>query len=657
MKDISSKTMSDITELLAKPCEDSIDTAIVVPNSSISTSSNFISDLDLHLQKRHKNFKTIFLNSKESTTMRHTLKAIIDGVTKEKSSSSKMRKITDENLDTVYDLDSDIDEEENGATYDRRLPYDLDIVEEWCKNQNNAEKGDVRVIIIFEDIDSYNLSLLSRLLKLCYSFVGKIPFKFVFNLGTTLKSLIKKLDTESTHFLRFTHFKLEQTDTVINKIVNEVIIHEDYLLGEELTRFILDRFTNSIKSVDEFLKILKIAKMTFFYSNPLSIIASKLFNKDRDLNLTPVYTKALRILPSFRNHINSMVEKGLSNSKEIQSLLTDDAALIDLLKESFRTHSTNASHFKSVYKLSTEILSRKAFKREKNFLEIYYKLSSRDEFVRIQFLNELISKLKENINTLPELKGILKEISQNSENDDLSQSLNSKLKLNVNFDELEKLSSQGNKASEHLALQFKVEFRKLKDAFFQSLDEFLKKNIKGDYRIATFNELYQFNDIKVIRNLLVPEYRDTIEEAAISHEVYLGDSNTGHFAIDRLNNTIDPILTILYQIYRETTLHLNIFDFYTAFKYSLNRDQVMKDLNDILDDENQVFESFLDDQKRFHFIYQFFNDVDISDDEKWDKITLALFLQKAGEMINSGFFRFLSKKKVAALEKASWKGL
>lgn len=658
MGDISSKILTDITKLISKPCDKHIDTAIVVPNSSIATSSVFFQQLDLHIRRKNKHFKTVLINSKESTTMRQILKTIVDSVTKEPS-STVIRKINDDDLnEDLFDIADDGSDDEINQNFDKRLPFDLDIVEEWCLNQNkNSKKNDVRIILMFEDIDSFNISLLNRLLKLCYSFVNKIPLKFIFNVGTNLKSFAKKLNNEMTHFLKFNHFKIEQTDTIINKIVNDVIISEDYLLGEDLTRFILNRFTNSIKTVDEFSKILKFAKMTFFYANPLSIIASKLFNKETDLNLTEPYFQSLRMLPSFKKYVNSIIEEPNFNSQKVKNLLDNDFVLVDLLKESFRIFSENSRHFKSIYKLSTEILSKKAFNKEKNFLEIYYKLSSKDEFVRIQFLNELISKLKENINDLDELKEILQEISEQAENDDICQSLISKLNLNLNFNELDKLSNQKNLPFEKLSLQLKIEFRKLKDSFFKTLDEFLKRNIKGDYRIAVFNEIYQFNDIDVIQINLVPNFKSNLQDQLINHENYLGESKTNVEVLDKLNNSMDPFLSNMYKIYRETTLHLNIFDFYTSFKYSLNKDEVMKDLNTILDDENQIFENYLNDKRRFHFIYQFFNEVDITNDEKWDKITLALFLQKCEEMISCGLFKFLTKKKLDTLEKSSWKDL
>ena len=125
--------------------------------------------------------------------------------------------------------------------------------------------------------------------------------------------------------------------------------------------------------------------------------------------------------------------------------------------------------------------------------------------------------------------------------------------------------------------------------------------------------------------------------------------------LERLNIILNPIICELFQIYRETSLNLNIYDFYQVFKNSLRSEEIMKLFMEILDNTD-LLEKYLNDADRFKFIYIFFNDADISNEMKFDKLMLVFFLQKCGELIDCGFLKQI-KRKGDSLEKCIWRGL
>ncbi|CCH42071.1 Origin recognition complex subunit 3 [Wickerhamomyces ciferrii] len=188
------------------------------------------------------------------------------------------------------------------------------------------------------------------------------------------------------------------------------------------------------------------------------------------------------------------------------------------------------------------------------------------------------------------------------------------------------------------------------------IENFIKSSFKNPFELV-LNECFQFNDFKILNSNLSPNFRSILEDSLINPELYINTriSNNSN-SMEILNSKINPILSELFQIYRETNLNLNIFDFYQVFKNSLNKDEILQKIMEILDDKNNILENYLNDEIRFKFIYKFFNDMDISNDLKWDKLTLVWFLQKCGELIDLGFCKQI-KRKGDTLEKNIWRGL
>jgi origin recognition complex subunit 3 len=649
LSDMSELTSQQIDSVIKTPISGNLDTCMLLSKSGFATSAVFLEQMKKYLEA-NESYKVITLNSKETTTMRLALKQLVNGITGEVS----MESVNDQNdeEDDDNDDDNDNEDDEEIKTFDKRHPWDLDIVEQWCqlhwqKTGTTIDDSDLRIVLILEDIESFELNLLNKFLILLHSYASALPLKLIFNIGNNVQSFAQKLSSEVSHMLSIHKLSIEQTDHIINRVVSDIIIPQDLMIGEELAKFILDRFKFSIKNVDELIKILTFSEMIHFFANELSLLP--FLEESEILQLHSDYFESLRQLPSFKRYINMMVLKKLPNDK-ILPLVHDNAATAAAFIKASRVYSNFVQTFRSIFKLLTEVLAQRSFKSEKNHMEYYFKLVIKDDFIRVQFINELLLLLGSI--SAEDLKEMMQEIEHLAQEDDFIHGLSFSLKQQVDITILDEF--QGDNFADKT--NYKIEAKKLIDRFTSTLGEFLKSKITRSDKII-FNEVFMLNDVDVVRLNLVPAIKDMRLDSLIYPENRLGDSKTGHEVIDRLNGLVKPVLTQMFSLYRETMLDLNIYDYYSAFKYSLRKDEIMRDINLILDDKDKVFESYLNDDLRFKYIYQFFNDTTLSEDEKWDRFTLALFLQKAEELVYCGFFKQRShaNKKAGSLEKALWK--
>lgn len=663
LDEISDQTLSGITSIVKSPIKtDVIDTALLLSSTSFSATSTFITQLGDHLGNEGGN-KVIRLSSKECNTIKITLKKIVSSILNDDSLETNGGIDDDSDEENGYsneeisDSEEDEDEEDeidySNGLQRRALPFDLDRIDDWCmqmfrRRGETFETTNLRVVLLFEDTDSFNMRLLNNLLRLLHCYNNRIPLKLIFNVGTSVENFAKKLDNELHYQFEFHQFKIEQTESILNKIVSEIIVENEYLIGNETVNFLLKRFENSARDINELLKSIKFLKMCFFFNQPLSVIGS-LYKQHGIPILSEKYYEAIRMMPSFKAHIEQLIRSEYTDQDEVLDLLSDDSALQKLVIKSTSDYLKNFDRFKSTFSIITNILTKYCKLSSRNYLEYFAKLTNMDDLIKNQFINEILMSLKRLESD--QVEQLLEEINQAAEKDELLQSFNLKIKANVDFASLK----SNFKDPEYSVIQYKIDFRKSLETLTSVFEFFLKNSFKNPFDML-FNEFFQLNGLDILKSTLIPQTRTVIEDALTDPELYINIKQDGASAIEKLNAKVNPVIAELFQIYRETSLNLNIYDFYEVFKNSLRKESIMKDLNEVLDSSDNLLEKFLNDDARFKFIYQFFNDVDISEDAKWDKLTLVLFLQKCGELIACGFLKQI-KRKGDSLEKCVWRGL
>lgn len=153
----------------------------------------------------------------------------------------------------------------------------------------------------------------------------------------------------------------------------------------------------------------------------------------------------------------------------------------------------------------------------------------------------------------------------------------------------------------------------------QLLEELFRRQFRAIdlnvfYEIFTLNGGLIWQRTELVENfenltlrLIRPKLRELLEQALCSAQLYL-------------NCKTQPLLVILFNIYREAPITINIYDFYTTFRALINR-----------------------------------LEFDVVDDATWNEMTYAWFLQNCTTLIQMGLLK--EKPKGDYLEKGLWRGI
>ncbi|CAN3372526.1 hypothetical protein DIURU_004977 [Diutina rugosa] len=162
------------------------------------------------------------------------------------------------------------------------------------------------------------------------------------------------------------------------------------------------------------------------------------------------------------------------------------------------------------------------------------------------------------------------------------------------------VDSAGFEKSNELEEIFKHSFRPIDDYVFYEIF-----TLDGGW-IRQHTELIEnYNNLTL--HLIRPPLRKSLEDALNDSSLYLGEAQR-------------PLLVQLFNIYREAPTNINIYDFYTTFRSLLNR---------------QDF-------------------VDVVDDNEWNRMTYAWFIQNCSTLVSMGFLK--EKPKGDFLDKSLWRG-
>lgn len=519
-----------------------IPTAIILPGSNIANHLLLFSQIYSCL-KNESGIHVVTLTSKECPNLKVALKIIVAQITKGAAGIQQLKE--EEEL-----------AEQDELHFDKRLRYDLDILAEWCRIQaknSNLPLESRRIVVSIDDADSFDISILTDLISMTQSYISQIPFKLVLSVSTSLDVFESKLAKSAIRMIYGKPFYADITNGV-QKIFNATILQfQPFVLGPKLFDALRTRQLESSHSVESAVTALKYICMSHFFSNPFSCIG---LDEKGDWELVPRadYCKAARMLPSFRQFVETTLQENFSSSKsDIEKLLLDDEYFLNLFKKSvkeFREHAKSLIDTVNVVSGMQSILD--------------------DPVEKVRIYSQLIT-------------GNAFEIKVSDERDSV-------------LARLEMMSLSGNKhAGEILSDSKNLQ---------GSLDKLIKNNTKN-IKSMLFSELFVVDNASLLESVFYPTYRPAIELALSKPSHYWG---TGHES---------PHLSTLYRMYRESSVYINIYDYWMAFKESFG------------------------EQK---------NEPD------FDRQSLAWFLHGISELKLLGVLRDC-KRKFECVEKIAWNGL
>lgn len=479
----------------------------------------------------------------------------------------------------------EVEVREEDLNYDRRVKYDFSILAEWCRKVGTDASQ--RIVLILEDVDSFDVKVLSNLVLMMHSYKDEIPFRLVFGIATSLEIFEHKMTKTSIRHLQGRVFDAQATSMFQSLFENHMfnLNNKSIIVGPTILEDILKRQNVSTESIDAFISSLKYAYMSHYYSNPFSIFTSRLldagdeYEQIIDSNLTGEHIDALRMLPSFR-----ALAESKTDASEIDALLSDDSHIMDITKQAVHDFKVTARRVVSLINLFETIENVFGkFLMSWGKTEIYIPLV-RGELGESDFFKAVCESFK-------------------SQSDEKIQHLAQELAKDDLFDWLHD-----------------------PDTILDTITEALH-NLKP-FKQHLYHEIFVTDLATLQQNVFVPFQRPAIETALADPRHYLGiedDDNKFKF--------VDPNISTLFTLYRESGIYINIYDWYVAFKECMPRSVIETELKKqgLVPEEGET-------------------------DEDWDKRTLSWFYQAAAELKFIGCVRD-TKRKVESVEKLIWRGL
>lgn len=616
----------------------------------------------VHAQGDGANVRMVRLNSRVcfniKTAIREVVKQVVQGYTE------KPEKIKDEDEDDnkegdkVKDEENDLDVEDDAQELDKedeidvadsdRISYDFGIVEDWAREYMRQMRAadKFRIVVVLEDSDGFSNEVLNQLVQLLCVYSTKTPIKLVMGLsfkkvsGWINANLASKLRTLVSGCKLVAKENKDVGFLVINEILlqNKITAENPLLLDAQLSLIILSRFENSNNSIDSLITELKFAYLTYFYQLPLSALVDPSFQP------TSLHFDALRKLPSFKTHMEYLLNTYKASGSEalkkeetkqlIQSLLGSDERLHSLFLEA----RDKMQQYQNAVMNAANIIHFLG-KGEKHRFQIY-KLVTNNQLINSVFLSDVLKRL------------------QQADSDQIAET--------VNFINSEVIKTNVDGILDEDVISLQTAISAYPENVVEHVTKYLHENKHLNMKISDnlFNEVLTINggssELDALRppvtleenyeNLMIhvirPKHRELLELGLDEPQIYLRNA----VVVDKANKKgtekiTGPPLCKLYQVYKDAPVNINIWDFYVAFKLSLSKGDIIKELKKNV--ENATSEEQNTDMLKLVEQAQ--------TEEGWDKLVYSWFVQSSYELLSMGFLR--EKSKGDYVEKMIWKSL
>ncbi|SCV03548.1 LAMI_0H09032g1_1 [Lachancea mirantina] len=169
-----------------------------------------------------------------------------------------------------------------------------------------------------------------------------------------------------------------------------------------------------------------------------------------------------------------------------------------------------------------------------------------------------------------------------------------------------------------------------------------------------FQELFTLTNSKeLFTQSLFPLFRSNLEDNLINSERILPPSteqrDEAMTRTESLDDLIDLPMCRLFNLYREGSALINVFDFYTAFRETLPQEELFERLAAIIDShEINLSEELIEELQKMR---------GEGKEAFLDKVAVAWCLQTISEFQHIGILKFYNSKSYEALEKCIWRGL
>ncbi|KAF5198593.1 Origin recognition complex subunit [Thalictrum thalictroides] len=156
---------------------------------------------------------------------------------------------------------------------------DITILASWY---NEPENFDIPLVVIIDDMERCNGSVLSEFILMLSEWVIKLPVILVMGVATTIDAPRILLPAKALNYLEPCKFALGSPAERLDAVVEAVILGTNFGfdIGHKVTVFLRNYFLRQDGTVISFIKAVKIACAKHFVTEPLSFLCSGLLHED-----------------------------------------------------------------------------------------------------------------------------------------------------------------------------------------------------------------------------------------------------------------------------------------------------------------------------------------------------------------------------------------
>ncbi|KAJ2905050.1 putative origin recognition complex subunit protein [Zalerion maritima] len=548
-----------------------IPAAFILTGPNIASQDLLFDQLDESLNAEPGS-KAVRLRSTDAPNLKAALKKIIQDVI----SHSPPHGIAH---DGNQEGDPDMELALGGRRY---LDYDLDALHSHAKSH-----GIDHVTIALQDSEAFDTSLISDLVLLFKSWIGRLTFILVFGVATSVDLFQARLPRSTCQSLQGDQFDVAHSSQVLDNVFKIAIASSSVplRLGPNLLRRMVDRQHDQVAGIHVFASSVKYAYMCHFYANPLSILLADAGDLGPD-HLQPEHLEAIRNLPSYRRHVEELVESG--RLATARALLTDDVGLAAHAMEHIeraREWATKATRALALFAASSldaqdftthyiEALSGGLLLDGHSELAESIKRMSPDQVSTL--MGKAINILERGDEALglpgwshevPELlrrlKGLMEEVEALQ-----GQSQLSKTPLRSKYSAQSRVL-RTTVIAQKVQLSQDVSTLTSEDkAYTQLVEQASEALVSAVYcrppQQMFLSEAWLFDSTSPSENIFIPQPGPVVEKALAQPQDYLSCSCCSNTR-GELNMATAPTMSVLYHLYLDAGPLINVADLWTAF--------------------------------------------------------------------------------------------
>ncbi|TPX25054.1 hypothetical protein DIZ76_010503 [Coccidioides immitis] len=447
----------------------------------------------------------------------------------------------------------------------KHLPYDLELLHGYVQ-RNTGQK----IVVAFKDSEAFDHGVLSDLISLLWSWQDRIPLVFLFGVATSVDLFESRLPRSSVSLLQGRCFDIRDSVDSIQRIFFDLETCPDgtLWLGHRVSNLLVEQSEDHFQSPERFSSSLKYTYMAHFFANPLAVLLS---NGICDKDFQPELCEAIRNIPSFRRHAQTLLDK--KETKTVKKLLDNDVFLAqEALNNVIIGQETMNRMFKCVGSLkrvldvtrtaktpSLSDLVIRAVGGELNSSKIIIEALSAIKKVTSNILVSLLITLGETLPLAGDLYDELQTLLSNKKGPGV---------LRTKYDD-SRITHKTTLVAQRLKLtkgraklsDEEAEYTRIVDRFHSGFRTYLIENLIQPTSLF-MHEAFLYDFKGPIGDTFVPRPRFTVERALSNPSDYLGfDSGTFFESL----SASQPATALLYQLYLESGAVVNIYDLWKAF--------------------------------------------------------------------------------------------